>query len=101
MSGVIRTEWWAPVMSEGPKRLAQQQLDGLLVEGLGSGPAEPWIKADVDGIRATVREALEKGRRASDITKGLYRQRRLQYLVDRRRRAHRRTAATAFRAACE
>ena len=49
---------------EDPKRVAQQQLDGLLPEGLDSGPAEPWTEADVEGIRSAVREALEKGRRA-------------------------------------
>lgn len=49
---------------EDPKRVAQQQLDGLLLEGLDSGPAEPWTEADVDGIRSAVREALAKRRRA-------------------------------------
>ena len=46
------------------KRVAQQQLDGLLLEGLDSGPAEPWTEADVEEIRSTVREVLAKGRRA-------------------------------------
>lgn len=49
---------------EDRKRVAQQQLDGLLLEGLDSGPAEPWTEADVDGIRSAVREALAKRRRA-------------------------------------
>ena len=43
---------------------AQQQLDDLLLEGLDSGPAEPWTEAEVDGIRSAVREALAKRRRA-------------------------------------
>ena len=46
------------------KRVARQQLDGLLLEGLDSGPAEPWTEADVEEIRSTVREVLAKGRRA-------------------------------------
>ena len=37
---------------------------------------------------------------SGDITEALCRQRQFQYLVDRRRLAHRRTAATAFRTAC-
>ena len=49
------------------KRVAQQQLDGLLLEGLDSGPAEPWTEADVERIRSTVREALAKGRRADAV----------------------------------
>ena len=49
---------------EEPKRVAQQRLDGLLLEGLDSGPAEPWTEADVDGIRSAVREALAERRRA-------------------------------------
>ena len=44
--------------------VAQQQLDGLLLEGLDSGPAEPGTEADVEEIRSTVREVLAKGRRA-------------------------------------
>ena len=42
------------------ERVAQQQIDGLLVEGLDSGSAEPWTEADVERIRSTVREALAK-----------------------------------------
>lgn len=49
-------------MSEHPKRVTRQRLDGLLLEGLGSGPAEPWTEADVESIRTTVRDALAKGR---------------------------------------
>ena len=49
---------------EDPKRVSQQQLDRLLLEGLDSGPAEPWTEADVDGIRSAVRETLAKRRRA-------------------------------------
>ena len=49
---------------EDRERVAQQQLDGLLLEGLDSGPAEPWTEADVDGIRSAVREALVERRRA-------------------------------------
>ena len=51
-------------VSEDRERVVQQQLDGLLLEGLDSGPAEPWTEADVEGIRSAVREALAKGRRA-------------------------------------
>lgn len=56
------TEWWAPSMSEHLKRVAQRRLDGLLLEGLGSGPAESWTEADVESIRTTVRDTLAKGR---------------------------------------
>lgn len=51
-------------IGEDRERVVQQQLDGLLLEGLDSGPAEPWTDADVEGIRSAVREALAKGRRA-------------------------------------
>ena len=49
-------------MSEHLKRVAQRRLDGLLLEGLGSGPAESWTEADVESIRTTVRDTLAKGR---------------------------------------
>ena len=49
---------------EDRERVAQRQLDGLLLGGLDSGPAEPWTEADVAGMRSSVREVLEKGRRA-------------------------------------
>lgn len=51
-------------IGEDRERVVQQQLDGLLIEGLDSGPAEAWTDADVEGIRSAVREALAKGRRA-------------------------------------
>ena len=42
------------------RRFAQQQLDGLVLEGLDSGPAEPWTEAEVEGIRTAVRDFLAK-----------------------------------------
>lgn len=50
------------LIKEDRERVARQQLDGLLLEGLDSGPAEPWTEADVESIRTTVRDALAKGR---------------------------------------
>ncbi len=58
------SEYMCHLIKEDRKRVAQQQLDGLLLAGLDSGPAEPWTEADVEGIRSTVRAALAKGRRA-------------------------------------
>jgi hypothetical protein len=52
----------------GCKRAAQERLEGLLLEGLDSGTAEPWTEADVEAIRAAVRGRLKKQRGAHGAT---------------------------------
>ena len=39
--------------------LVQERLEALLLEGLDSGPAEPWSEGDLEEIRAAVRECQE------------------------------------------
>lgn len=56
------SEYMRHLIQEDRKRAAQEILEGLLLEGLGSGAAEPWTEADVEEIRAAVRGRLEKRR---------------------------------------
>lgn len=45
---------------EDRKPAAQEDLEGLLLQGLDSGATEPWTATDVEEIRAVVRERLQK-----------------------------------------
>lgn len=47
---------------EHMRRREEERVDALLLEGLNSGPAEPFTRADWDGIRA------EAERRAARLT---------------------------------
>ena len=62
------SEYMRHLIREDRKRAAQELLEGLLLEGLDSGAAEPWTKADVEEIRAAVRERLKQRRRAHGAT---------------------------------
>jgi hypothetical protein len=57
-------EYMRHLIREDRKRAAQEQLEAFLLEGLDSGTAEPWSEADVEAIRAAVRERLKKRRGA-------------------------------------
>ena len=45
------------LLSEDAKQAAQEELEGLLLEGINSGPAEP---IDWDEMRREVRERIER-----------------------------------------
>jgi antitoxin ParD1/3/4 len=59
------SEYVRSVIRELQERQAERdQIDGLLIEGLDSGPATPMTRADWDGIRNEVhkRHAARQGR---------------------------------------
>jgi antitoxin ParD1/3/4 len=62
------SEYMRHLIREDRKRAAQEQLEALLLEGLDSGPSEPWTEADVEEIRAAVRARLKKRRGAHGAT---------------------------------
>jgi antitoxin ParD1/3/4 len=49
---------------EARTRAAKKRLEALLIEGLESGPAEPWTPQDMEDIEREVMERLEAERRA-------------------------------------
>lgn len=51
-------EYFRALILAEQRRKAQEKLEGLLVEGLNSGPAEPLTKADFEEVKRTVRERL-------------------------------------------
>ncbi|HEY2153995.1 MAG TPA: type II toxin-antitoxin system ParD family antitoxin [Isosphaeraceae bacterium] len=48
---------------EAQTRAAKKRLEALLIEGLESGPAEPWTAQDMEEIEREVLEQLEAERR--------------------------------------
>ncbi|MBW2245037.1 MAG: type II toxin-antitoxin system ParD family antitoxin [Deltaproteobacteria bacterium] len=62
------SEYMRHLIREDRKRAAQEILEGILLEGLDSGAAEPWTNADVEEIRATVRARVKERRRGDDRT---------------------------------
>jgi antitoxin ParD1/3/4 len=65
------SEYMRHLIREDRRRAAQEQLEALLLEGLDSGPSEPWTEAELEDIRSAVRERLKKRRGAhGDPAKG-------------------------------
>ena len=62
------SEYMRYLIREDRKRATQERLEELLLEGLDSGASEPWTEADVEEIRAAVRERLKKRRGAHGAT---------------------------------
>jgi antitoxin ParD1/3/4 len=58
------SEYMRHLIREDRKRAAQEQLEARLLEGIDSGASEPWTEADVEEVRAAVRERLKKRRGA-------------------------------------
>jgi antitoxin ParD1/3/4 len=47
---------------EAQTRAAKKRLEALLIEGLESGPAEPWTAEDIEWIRSEARKRLKEKR---------------------------------------
>lgn len=54
------SEYVRELIRADQKRKAQERVEQLLIEGLESGPATPWTKADFDKLRAKLAESARK-----------------------------------------
>lgn len=52
------SEYFRELVRQDQKRRDEEKLEGLLLEGLNSGPAKPLTKADLNEVRRVVRKRV-------------------------------------------
>lgn len=57
------SEYVRQLLREEQKRQAQEQLEGLLIDGLDSGPATPMTRQDWNDVRREGRKRLANARK--------------------------------------
>ncbi len=62
------SEYMRHLIREDRKRAAQERLEGMLLDGLHSGPSAPWTEAELEAVRAAVRERLVRPRGGHSAT---------------------------------